>query len=166
MEEVLSDKYKIEEAKLKNPKIIVVGVEEDVVALENEDILNKIINQNDFEDCGDKIKILAKYTKKNRKNIRSIILEAEASTFKQLMRFDQLNVGWRKCNIYEHVNVRRCMKCADYNHIYKDCPNEQSCFNVLGITKLMNLNLTIRSVQIVLELKQNLRLILVLIIVH
>ncbi|KAI4468602.1 multifunctional protein ade2 [Holotrichia oblita] len=71
VEKELGDKYKIFEPKLGNPKVIVVGVECDVVGQDNESILEGIIVQNDLEILDDNIK------NKIRKKIEEIDYEVE-----------------------------------------------------------------------------------------
>ncbi|KAK5642380.1 hypothetical protein RI129_008547 [Pyrocoelia pectoralis] len=127
IQEVLSEKYNVEEVTEKNPRVIIVGVEEDFVNLQEEEIVASISEQNGITFGS--IKVVTKYIKKDRKNIGSIVLETDSDSYKEIIKRDKLKMGWRICNVHDHVNVKRCFKCAGFNHIAKECTNKKVCFN-------------------------------------
>lgn len=126
VQEVLSEKYKVEEVAERNPRIIVVGVEEDFVNLQEEEIVSAISEQNGI--TFGTIKVVTKYVKKARKNIGSIVLETDPDSYKEIMKREKLKMGWRICNVHDHVNIKRCFNCAGFNHIAKECTNKKICF--------------------------------------
>lgn len=127
MQEVMSDNYKVEEVVKRNPKIMIVGVEEEYVDLRDEVIIEMIAEQNGL-NCK-KFRVMTKYVKKTRKNIGSIIVETEPESYREIMKLGKLKMGWRICNIHDYVNIVRCYKCAGFNHLAKDCTNDKICFN-------------------------------------
>ncbi|KAK9878608.1 hypothetical protein WA026_022869 [Henosepilachna vigintioctopunctata] len=66
----LGNKYSVVEASLKNPKIVIRGVEERYMEQEDEQIVRGIIEQNDLkiidENIESKVKIVRKYTNKSK----------------------------------------------------------------------------------------------------
>lgn len=138
----LGDKYKVEDAKLKNPHVIIIGVEEETINLENESIIAAMIEQNELiktdESIRNKIRIVNKYIKKSMKNSGNIVLEVEPSCNENLVNLDKINIGWRRCNIYQYYHIPRCYKCARFYHLARDCPNEITCEKCSGnhVTKM------------------------------
>jgi len=49
----------------------------------------------------------------------SIIIELDENTHHLIMKERKVNVGWKKCSVFEHFNVKRCLKCWSYYHIAK-----------------------------------------------
>lgn len=125
--DVLGDKYTIGTTELKNPRIIIVGVEEKVMNMTDEEIINGIIQQNNMQiEIKNKIKLLKKYMVK--KNSGNIIFEVEADEMKYLLEREKLNVSFRNCRIYEYYNVIRCFNCGCFGHKKTECKNGKVCF--------------------------------------
>jgi len=51
----------------------------------------------------------------------SIILEVDKKTHELMFRREKLNIGWKKCMIFNHYSVKRCFKCWGYYHLAKNC---------------------------------------------
>jgi len=62
----------------------------------------------------------------------SIIIELNENTHRLIMKERKVNVGWKKCTIFEHFNVKRCFKYWDYYHIAKYCTKEITCHQCAG----------------------------------
>jgi len=62
----------------------------------------------------------------NQKEEGSIIMEVE-KTHELILRKAKLNVRWKKCPVFNHINVKRCFKCWGYYHIAKNCTREETC---------------------------------------
>jgi len=62
----------------------------------------------------------------------SIIIELDQNTRGVIMKEKKLNIGWKKCSVFEHFNVKRCYKCWEYCHIAKDCTREVTCHRCAG----------------------------------
>lgn len=125
--EVMGDKYKVEDGSFKKPKLIVSGVEEEFLNMENEEIIKAVVEQNDVNLEG-KLTVVKKYKKKNKKNSVNIIIEVEPDKYVNLIKKEKINIGWRKCNIYDYFDITRCFKCAGYNHKSNKCTNNITCF--------------------------------------
>lgn len=118
----LGKEYTIKESKMKKPKVKIVGVEEEIINLDDEMIVSTIQKQYDLnknkEECKiiivKKIQRTEKGDKTNNRNSDKmndiIILEVDATTHKSLLAKEKLNIGWNRCKIYEFVNVMRCFK--------------------------------------------------------
>lgn len=71
-------------------------------------------------------------TKLKSKSSFSAVIEVNAGNFRQIMKVGYLYAGWNKCNINEHLNVKRCIKCCRYAHIKKDCNENVTCAKCSG----------------------------------
>lgn len=43
------------------------------------------------------------------------------------MKTGFVNLGWKRCKIFDHVHVTRCYKCCEFSHISTDCKNKKTC---------------------------------------
>ncbi|KMQ86554.1 hypothetical protein RF55_14429 [Lasius niger] len=57
----------------------------------------------------------------------TLIIETDGETHKKLVENGKLNLGWRRCRVYDFVSVLRCFKCWGYNHMTKHCENHETC---------------------------------------
>lgn len=132
--EELKDKYVIEEPLMKKPTIIIVNAEEDYINKENDEIVKCLVEQNNMLNGENelKLKVVRKYIIKNKKNCGNIIVEMENDIYKKALLNGTINLGWRRCKIFEHVNVIRCFKCARYGHVAKNCQNKLACIKCAG----------------------------------
>lgn len=140
----LGNKYQVIEPKLKNPKLIVLGTENETIKEENDIILNKIVKQNGLEALDDKIvdklKIESKFTRKLRGNQGNIVLDVEADIYERILNMAKLNIGWRKCDVREYFNIIRCFKCKGYGHFSGKCTNRETCGKCSGEHKTKDCN--------------------------
>lgn len=136
VKEDMGNKYQVEDAKFKNPEIIVVGAEKEIVGKEDEEILECIMEQNELKNISDNIhnelNVKRKYVNKNRTNSMSIILEVNSGVFSKIIEFGTLCVGRRECKIFNHVKVVRCYICLRFNHFSDECKNEKTCARCAG----------------------------------
>lgn len=131
----LGNQYEVIEAVARNPKVIIVGIESDTLDQEDDDILRSICEQNELKLINGKelqgIKIKRKFLSKNKK-YGNIVMEVEGEIYKILIKKEKINIGWKKCNVYEYDNIIRCYKCGAFNHMAKECKNEESCSKCAG----------------------------------
>lgn len=136
VEKHIGNKYEVVDPKLKNPKVIITGTDKDIINEDNLSILNGIIRQNDLlqwdENVDTKIKIERKYINRYKGKYGNIVLSIHPCIFAKMIQIGRLNIGWRKCSIYEYTNILRCYKCAGYNHFAKECTNEDTCGKCAG----------------------------------
>lgn len=145
--EQLGEDVTITEPKKIKPKIKIVNVDEEEMNLEDENLLDTIKRQNKFNEAeeGFYMRIVKKIFKEKRNdNTRnrggrreegSIILEVDEMTYEQMIRREKINIGWRKCIVYNHYNVKRCFKCWGYYHIAKNCIRQEICYKCAGSHK-------------------------------
>lgn len=124
----MGDKYSVNTSELKNPRLIVIGVEVDYIKQEDSEILKAIGEQNDIINDVKKIKIVNKYEKKEKRNSGNVILEAEPEIIKKLLEREKIHIGYRSCKVYEHYSIIRCFRCGAFGHKKGECRNEQICF--------------------------------------
>ncbi|KAK9720559.1 hypothetical protein QE152_g21975 [Popillia japonica] len=114
----LGNKYEIIEPKLKNPKIIAVGIESEIIDQEDNEILDSIIKQNALREIddsiADQIKIIRKYKPKAKRDHGNIVIE---------------------------VDIIRCFKCMGFNHFAKDCRNDIACGKCINFEETLNMKL-------------------------
>ncbi|KAK9887260.1 hypothetical protein WA026_021111 [Henosepilachna vigintioctopunctata] len=81
----LGNKYTVVEASLKNPRIVIRGVEERYMEQEDEQIVRGIIEQNDLkiidESIESKMKIVRKYTNKSKNNSCNLLLDIDSKLY-------------------------------------------------------------------------------------
>lgn len=144
VKEKLEDNFKITESVPKKPKIRIINIGKEEFQMEDKDLLNTISKQNRIETDieGFYMKLLKRIergdgerenrTGRTLNNGGSIILELDENTLSIIMKERKVNVGWKKCIILEHFNVKRCYKCWGYYHIAKQCTREVTCHQCAG----------------------------------
>lgn len=140
VQDKMGEDFKVTESTQLKPKVKIVNVEEDELKLTDEELVDTIKTQNGIGETEEReMKIVKRLTKgrEHERNRRgtvegSIILEVDEATHEELLAKGKLSVGWRKCPVYNHVNVKRCFKCWGYYHIAKNCNREETCYKCAG----------------------------------
>jgi len=65
-------------------------------------------------------------TRRGNREEGSIILEVDEKTHELMLRKEKLNIGWKKCMVFNHYSVKRCFKCWGY-HLVKNCARQETC---------------------------------------
>ncbi|KAK9708434.1 hypothetical protein QE152_g27186 [Popillia japonica] len=90
--------------KIKNPKIIIVGVETETIELENKAILECIVGQNELqtvdEEIMNKIEVLGKFVKKNKNNYGNIILEVQSDVYGKIIKLITETSYWKSNQMF------------------------------------------------------------------
>jgi len=120
-EETLKDNYEIEETKLKNPQVKIVGFNQDMT---KNDIEQSIKNQNSFY-CNELFKIT--YIKKNKNNTKTLYAECDATLFAKLMSRKKVYIEWERYQVYENISPLQCFNCWGFYHKNSNCENETAC---------------------------------------
>lgn len=132
----LGENYKVMEPFQSKPKIKIINIGVEEMNLDDNELINTIKKQNKIDTVN--MRIVKRMIKEKRSNQRrgneegSIIMEADEETHEMLLKRAKLNVGWRKCPVFNHINVKRCFKCWGYYHIAKNCAREETCYKCAG----------------------------------
>lgn len=129
VENELNGKYSVLNVKQKNPKIKIIGVEEEFVREEDNVIIETLKKQNDLNMTDTSlIEVHSKYFQRNKKNNGNIILTVDPTLKNKICSIKKLNIGWRRCLVQEYFPIIRCFKCARYGHMASKCENNLTCF--------------------------------------
>lgn len=119
----LGDRYDINIPRKKTPQIKIVGISDDIVTME--DLFEKIRSQNEIIEQTSKFNLIN--IRKNNRGSNIAIIETDENTHDIIVRNGRLNIGWRRCQAFEFINVARCFRCQKYNHVAKYCDKNNRC---------------------------------------
>jgi len=149
--EKLGEDFKVTEPKGRKPKLKVVNVGEEELQLDDVILVDTIKRQNKI-DAELYIKIVKRMAKsRSDDNARagdgskedgSLILEVDEMTHVLLLRSEKINIGWRKCRVFDYYSVKRCFKCWGFYHIAKNCKREETCQKCAGKHKISDCKAT------------------------
>lgn len=125
VEKELGDKYEVKLPSIAKPRLKIVNATND---LSESEIPNEIRAQNNWID--ETAEIGVKAILKKKKSVYGevdIIIEIDNKTYDKMMTTRRLNLGWKRCNVVEHIHVTRCFKCSGFNHVSKHCKNDTAC---------------------------------------
>lgn len=126
IEDNFGDKYEVSMPKLFKPRFKIVNAMNNI---DERHIINVLITQNEWLDSNDSIELkkVINKTDSESNDIIDIILEVDAFTSKKIIEHGKVNLGFRRCNIVQHVHIKRCFKCCGFGHMAKDCTNKLAC---------------------------------------
>lgn len=142
--EKMGEDFEIMETRKIKPKIKVINVGEEEMKLNDRNLIDTITKQNKVDDKEEGfylrvVKRIIKEGKKGNTRVRggnneegSLILEADEVTHDLMLKKEKINIGWRKCRVFNHYSVRRCFKCWGYYHIAKNCTRQDTCHKCAG----------------------------------
>lgn len=124
VQEKMGDIFEVVESKRLKYKIKIINVGEEELRLDDEDLMGAICRQNRFnirrEDFllqiekrlvgGEGLKKEKRTTTSNERK-GALIIEVDEITHGEMLGKENINLGWRKCRVFSHFNVRRCFKC-------------------------------------------------------
>lgn len=120
----LGSDYEIKVPVKKNPKVKISGLSE---RLSDQELIKKMIAQNEFINEESKIKIVYVSNPSRRFNTYSVIAEVDSTTFVHLVNKERINIGWDRCYVHEVHNITRCYNCSGFYHKAKECKNKLAC---------------------------------------
>lgn len=134
----LGENYNVMESPQSRPKIKIINIGLEEMNLDDNELINTIKMQNKMGTVN--IRIVKRMIKEKRNKQPgkkgneegSIIIEADEETHEVILKKVKLNIGWKKCPVFNHINVKRCFKCWGYYHIAKNCTREETCFKCAG----------------------------------
>lgn len=129
----MGEEVKVSEPQKRKPKIKIINVGEEEMKMADDELTDTIKKQNRIGEDSD-MHLVKKILKGKNKDFEqgSVIIEADESTHKSLISRGKINLGWRKCPIFNYISVRRCFKCWGYYHIAKNCTRQETCFKCAG----------------------------------
>lgn len=109
----LRDNFKVIESLQRKPKLKIVYINEDEWKLSNEELIDSIKKQNKFGKENMRIVKRLK-TQSNRKGKieGAIIIEVDERPHELMLSQGKVNIGWKRCPVFNHVSVKRCFKSA------------------------------------------------------
>lgn len=132
IQQKLGDTYKVDRPKTREHRIKVVGVDEGEYQSTDDDIIKRVMKQNDLGGSNNsfKLQILRKMQVVNRRF--NIIFETDSDTYNSLMIRQKMNLGWNRCWIYDDYGIVRCYNCNKYGHLQKECKDKKTCAKCAG----------------------------------
>jgi len=112
-------KYIVETLTKRKPQIILYGLNNEIT---KEELENCLIKQNDIEK--EDFVIVHNYKVKYGTNW---ICEVNGKSFKKLVGWRKVNIGFEKIKVREYLKPRQCFECWRYGHKGKDCKNKKIC---------------------------------------
>lgn len=115
---------------IKKPRVKISNISSE---LTSDEILNDVMNKNDFlRDATIQIK---KVMKDKHKDTQDVVAEVDCKSFESMMIARKLFIGWRRCNVVEHIYLKRCFKCCGFSHIASECQHNIACSKCAGSHK-------------------------------
>lgn len=131
----MNKKYDIRDGKLIYPKIVIKGIEENILDESDETIINLVLKQNQLDVELNHLKVIRKFKTGKNKNVRNLILEVNPHDFQHLMSLKKLKIGRHNCALFEHLDIFRCFQCNVFQIIVEE---HQIAADVLETTKRKN----------------------------
>ncbi|XP_071652277.1 uncharacterized protein [Temnothorax longispinosus] len=138
----MGEEYKIMEPKKIEPKIKIINVGKEEMELKEVNLIEAIKKQNKIDEIreGFYIRVVKRIVKEGRndnmhvsgKEEGSLILEVDDVTHELMLKREKINIGWRKCRVFNYFSVKRCYKCWGYYHIAKYCTRQDTCHRCAG----------------------------------
>lgn len=120
MTEELGNSYEIHREELLNPRLKIIGIEEEYSP---EELTRTLCSQNNAHQH----EIVVKHIARLKNGTYTAYVEVKPNTFAKLMSTKKVLVGWQRCPCYEDLNLNRCFKCKGYRHSAKKCNNNNTC---------------------------------------
>ena len=124
IEKKLGTKYEIKKGELRNPRIKIIDMTEE---LSEDKLISCLLNQNNGIIKESNIKKVLKIWRSGRSNKYNAIIEVEPEAFHSILERRKLNIIWNECRVFEEFSVFRCFKCLGYNHKAQECTNNLTC---------------------------------------
>lgn len=139
----LGENFMVTESLQVKPKIKIVNIDEDEIKLDDNDLIDVIKRQNKIPVNKEFQMRIVKKIIKEKRNYRNqsgrrgreegvVIMETDEKTHELILNKRKINVGWKKCSVFNHINIKRCFKCWGYYHIAKNCTREETCHKCAG----------------------------------
>lgn len=119
----LGDEYDVELPVISKPRLRIVRVHD---IIDESDLVNEIKSQNDELRHAD-ISVKKVIRRHNKNTPYDVVVELDYSHYVKIIENGQINLGWQKCKVVDHVHLTRCYKCCGFSHISTNCQNSLAC---------------------------------------
>jgi hypothetical protein len=120
--EVCEDELESYMPTLKNPRLIVFNVPEDITS---KNAAQAIVLQNSELNLNEN-ETKPKFMFEDKKKHKNLVTEVNSETCKHLVD-RKLEIGWHVCNSSDYLSVTCCYKCSKYNHSAQECFGDVVC---------------------------------------
>lgn len=103
--------------------IKVAGVDEDTA---NDTLPQRLVEQNHLQCNPDDLLVKKKW--KGRQG-STVVLALNKTGFNALKGRKHVNIGWTRCQIFDHIVLPRCSRWAENGHTRFDCQEPLRCTN-------------------------------------
>lgn len=118
--EKMGDSYSLKTEKKRNPRIKIIGLEENYT---KEELALCIRSQNNGIAENSKIDVIVIRKMKTK---YFAIVEVDQDSFKSIMDSGVILIDLSVCSVFEHIDILRCFRCTGYHHTNKNCTNQNS----------------------------------------
>lgn len=122
----VSESFKTERPKKRNPRIIIYDVPKDLTEEQLADAVlcqNKNICRDNFNE---NFTPRFKTGKRNNDSVNWVV-EVTPCVRNSLLKLNKIYIGWIACRVQDFLLVTKCYKCQGYGHISKYCDKETVC---------------------------------------
>lgn len=135
IQEKISKQYEVKIPNSTGLNIKIIGMSFDY----SENVLIEKLRKQNPKLADANIKFMGKYeTKRGNKTLFNVKLRVDNEAYGKIMEERKVNVGWERCRVYDGTELVQCMKCRGYNHIAKECKNQEICLKCHGQHKTVN----------------------------
>jgi hypothetical protein len=137
IEETCGVELEVNIQKRRNPRLVLLGIPEDITIENIEETLAKQNPELDIKE-GD---IRAKFCYTTKPETRNLVIEVDSGTRKKLIQA-RIKLGWAISRVDDYTVAERCFRCSRYNHTFRDCKGEETCPLCNGSHKLRDCTAT------------------------
>lgn len=117
----MGKEYDIEETKMRKPMVKIVNMDwKPTKELDNNTIIEAVYNQNEFLNI-EEDEVNVKLFRETKDKKPYLILECNGSAHRKLLLRGKINLGYKRCHVYDNLYIVRCFKCNGFNHTSQHC---------------------------------------------
>lgn len=144
VQDKLGENFSVSESLQIKHKVKIINVGEEEMTLGDKELMDTIKKQNKIDiNDGTQLRVVKRIVKGKGKDSSqtnrggrgcegSVIIEVDKETHEVVLQKEKLNIGWRKCRVFNHINVKRCFKCWGFYHSAKNCMRDEACYKCAG----------------------------------
>ena len=147
-----SDELDVNIQKLRNPRLVLFNIPEDITLGNVEETLTCQNPEQDINPLNAELNpichllallggativvisrlrvkagdIKAKFSYNTKRGTRNLVIEVDPSTRKKLMTA-RIKLGWTIGRVDDYIVAKMCYRCSRYNHTFRECKREETC---------------------------------------